>query len=164
MPFFAHIGVGLIAKSQYPKINVWIYVVAALLLDILSIFFTTSLWISHGMVMALIWSAFTMGIAFVTVKILNSKKKAFYQALPIAAMLGSVVFLHWIFDFIGWPMTVLVEYGEVPLTGTPLFFNDTLTYSLGVYQTWVGALLMELGFLGLGLFLYFRMRAKKKAE
>jgi len=56
----------------------------------------------------------------------------------------------WILDFIGWPLSVWVP----DPTGIPFFFSDTPNYGLGVYRTWTGALIMDLGILLFGILIF----------
>ena len=54
--FFAHIGTGFFAKPYAPKVPVWTLVALALLPDILSIFLHSALWITHGLIMGVVWA------------------------------------------------------------------------------------------------------------
>ena len=47
-------------------------------------------------------------------------------------------------------------------TGVPLLFDDSVNIGLGVYSTWVGALLMDIGVFVLGLVIYIHYLKKIK--
>jgi hypothetical protein len=79
------------------------------------------------------------------------------EILNISIIIGLVVFSHWILDFIGWPMSVV----DSTATGVPLLFNDTVNIGLGVYSSWIGALLMDLGVFAVGFVLYIHYKLKK---
>ncbi len=47
-------------------------------------------------------------------------------------------------------------------TGVPLLFDDTVNIGLGVYSTWFGALLMDIGVFAVGLIIYIYYLKKVK--
>jgi hypothetical protein len=164
MPALAHLGVGLATKYFNPKINVWILLAAAMLLDLLTAIFTKALWPTHGLAMAIIWSLFVVGMSAVVSSIINRTKKAKIAIVTTSITLGLLVFSHWVLDFIGWPMEAAQDLMDVPASGTPFFFSDSPNYGLGVYKTWVGALTMEIGVLLIGLALYIVKKVQIKRE
>ena len=109
--------------------------------------------------MALVWSASSIVITVLITKLLNSKKNQEIKVLYTSLAIGFLVFSHWVLDFIGWPMSVMVP----DATGVPLLFNDSLTIGLGVYSTWFGALTMDIGVfvIGLAIYLHYKIRIKK---
>ena len=159
MPALAHFGIGLAAKRFFPKIPLWALLISAMAIDILSFIFIFALWPSHGLFMAVVWSASSMVITALITTLLNSKKKQEIKVLYTSLAIGLLVFSHWVLDFIGWPMSVMVP----DATGVPLLFNDSVTIGLGVYSTWFGALTMDIGVfvIGLAIYLHYKIRIKK---
>ncbi|MCY3412892.1 MAG: hypothetical protein INQ03_14740 [Candidatus Heimdallarchaeota archaeon] len=158
MPALAHLGIGFAAKRINSKIHILILLISALLLDLLSIIFTKSLWPTHGMVMAIVWALIASLLTIIYSHFMNSKKGTDYQTIKNGLIIGILVFSHWILDFIGWPMSAVEGIMDVPDSGTPFFLSDTPNYGLGIYSTWAGAIIMEIGVLiiGLGLFINYR--------
>lgn len=167
MPALAHIGIGLAAKRFFPQIPLWASLISTMAIDILSFIFIFAIWPSHGLFMAVVWSACAMLITALVTTLLNSRKEQDknmisttwrMERLYISMIIGLLVFSHWILDFIGWPMTVI----NPDATGTPLLFNDSVTIGLGVYTTWFGALTMDIGVFVAGLAIYLHSRKKIK--
>lgn len=167
MPALAHIGIGLAAKRFAPKIPLWALLISAMFIDLLSFVFLFAIWISHGLFMSVVWSIIAMLITALITMLLNSKneqdkthKSLSWSKVNLHATLtiGLLVFSHWILDFIGWPMSVI----NPSATGVPLLFNDSVNIGLGVYSTWVGALLMDIGVFVLGLVIYIHYLKKIK--
>jgi hypothetical protein len=79
--------------------------------------------------------------------------------LKVSLVIGLLIFSHWILDLIGWPMTVINPNS----IGTPLLFDDAVNIGLGLYSSWFGALLMDIGVFVLGLipYLLYLKKAKK---
>ena len=167
MPALAHFGIGLVAKRFFPKIPLWALLISVMAIDILSFIFIFALWPSHGLFMAIVWSAIAMLITLLITAFLNSKKdqdkkltstvwnkEIFYLSIII----GLLVFSHWILDLIGWPMSVI----NPNATGVPILFDDAVWIGLGVYTTWLGALVMDIGifFVGLVIYLHYLMKIK----
>ena len=168
MPALAHIGIGLAVKRFVPKIPLWVLLISVMLLDILSFIFIFAIWISHGLFMSVIWSITAMLITALITMRLNSKNEQnkkknsaiwSIEILHISMILGLLVFSHWVLDFIGWPMSVI----NPNATGVPLLFDDTVNIGLGVYSTWIGALLMDIGVfvVGLAFYLHYMKKIKK---
>jgi len=160
MPALAHIGIGFATKRFAPQLPLWALLIGAMFLDILSFMFLFAIWISHGLFMSVVWSIIAMIITALIIKRLNSKFPAqSMNNLRITIIIGLLVFSHWILDFIGWPMSVI----DTNATGVPLLFNDAVNVGLGVYSTWLGALLMDIGVfvLGLGIYIHYMKKVKK---
>jgi hypothetical protein len=168
MPALAHFGIGLATKRIAPQIPLWVLLISAMLIDLLSFIFISALWISHGLFMSVIWTIVALIItAFITMR-LNSKKeqdKTFKSLswsmidINTTLIIGLLVFSHWVLDFIGWPMSVI----NPNATGVPLLFDDSVNIGLGVYSTWFGALLMDIGVfvVGLAVYLHYAKKIKK---
>jgi hypothetical protein len=164
MPLLAHLGIGLASKRFAPKIPLWILIFSAFWIDIVSVFFMPLKWPSHGLMMAIVWTSVGMLVTYVVLKIKQKKNlknnqegiktKISEYCIPI----GIVIFSHWILDFIGWPMTVILP----TWTGVPILFNDSFNFGLGVYSTWIGAIIMDLGVLIIGIMVYLKSRKIKK--
>ncbi len=169
MPAFAHIGIGLATKRFAPQIPLWALLIAAMFIDILSFMFLFAIWISHGLFMSVIWTVIAMLItAFITMR-LNSKNEQDKITKSISCSLvnlnatliiGLLVFSHWILDFIGWPISAI----NLNATGVPLLFDDAVNIGLGVYSTWFGALLMDIGVFVVGLGIYIHYAKNKKIK
>ena len=168
MPALAHIGIGLAAKRIFPKIPLWALLISAMVIDLLVAVFFFATWITHGLFMSVVWSILAIVMTALIKMRLNSKNEQdkginssnwnigiLYTSLSI----GLLVFSHWVLDFIGWPMSVM----DPNATGVPILFDDTVNIGLGVYRTWTGALLMDIGIFvaGLGLYLHYLKKAKK---
>ena len=160
MPALAHFGIGLAAKRFFPQIPLWALLISAMAIDILSFIFIFALWPSHGLFMAVVWSASAMLITALVTALLNSKKKQEKKVLNTSLVIGLLAFSHWILDLIGWPMSVI----NPDATGVPLLINDSITIGLGVYSTWFGALTMDIGVfvVGLAIYLHYIIKIKKK--
>lgn len=168
MPALAHFGIGLATKRIAPQIPLWALLISAMLIDLLSFIFISALWISHGLFMSVIWTIVAMIItAFINIRNNIKKKKDKINKsiswsmidLNTILIIGLVVFSHWVLDLIGWPMSAI----NPNATGVPLLFNDAVNIGLGVYRTWIGALLMDLGvfFIGLGIYIHYIKKGKK---
>ncbi|MBY9008615.1 MAG: hypothetical protein KGD74_01960 [Candidatus Lokiarchaeota archaeon] len=169
MPASAHFGIGLAAKRFFPKIPLWALLISVMAIDILSFIFIFALWPSHGLFMAVVWSASAMLITALITAFLKSKKEqdknmtsALWniEILYTSMIIGLLVFSHWVLDLIGWPMTVI----NPDATGVPLLFDDSVWIGLGVYTTWFGALTMDIGVFvaGLAIYLHYEMKIKTK--
>ncbi|MFW9943314.1 MAG: hypothetical protein ACFFFT_19925 [Candidatus Thorarchaeota archaeon] len=160
MPALAHLGIGLATKRFAPQIPLWALLISSMILDILSFIFIFALWITHGFFMSVIWSIAAFILTFLITKMINSKKEQQNKEfLQISIIITLVVFSHWVLDFIGWPMSVI----DSNATGVPVLFDDSVNIGLGVYSTWVGALLMDLGLFVVGFIVYLQyIRNTKK--
>lgn len=160
MPLLAHLGVGLAAKKVAPRISTWLLMISAMVIDIVAIF-TPQTWMSHGLLMSVIWTLASMVVAALVTRFHNSKvsedKTKFHDVKHVTLLIGLLVFSHWVLDFIGWPMTII----KPTWTGVPILFADTPNIGLGVYRTWLGALMMEIGFFVVGLVVFLKNRKKK---
>lgn len=167
MPALAHIGIGLATKRFAPQIPLWALLISAMFIDLLSFIFLFAIWISHGLFMSIIWTIIAMIITvFITMR-LNSKKEQDKSNKSISwslvdlnttLIIGLLVFSHWVLDLIGWPMSVI----DPNAIGVPLLFDDAVNIGLGVYSTWAGALLMDIGVFVLGLVIYIHYMKKVK--
>ncbi len=158
MPALAHFGLGFGFKRIAPKIPVIFLLISCFLLDLISfialIWPHPPIWISHGLFMSIIWSFLSGGITYLGVYIYNkkmekkgnseSKLSIWYTSIVISLL----VFSHWVLDVIGWPM-IIGESMKVPL-----LFNDAQAIGLGVYSTWAGALIMDIGIFVVGVIFY----------
>jgi hypothetical protein len=167
MPLLAHFGIGFGGKGLDPRIPTWALVGSAILLDLLALvtFFFSETWFHHGLVMAGVWSLIAMGITWILVSrsnTLQASQQNGVAPLPpkrTTLIIGLLVMSHWVLDAIGWPM---IMYNP-DASGVPVFFDDTITVGLGVYRTWAGAIIIELGVLFLGLIIYYRNSPNKNS-
>lgn len=144
-----HIAAGLAAKGVGAKINVGVLLAAAWLLDLLYLLFAflgiesavnfskpgavPSPW-SHGLFMALVWSVLTGLLAW-----------RVYRSRGTGAVMGLVVFSHWLLDFVSWNNLYLLFEGS-PQIGLGMFNAlgaNTIFIELGLFL--VGLVLYGIG-------------------
>lgn len=154
-----HFGVGFAAKSTSRKADLWVFLLASEVLDLLSFAFVgfgieeVSLnlpdfiqgdialqvpW-SHSLPMAAIWSLLASGIAFLI-----------FREIKTSTILGALVFSHWLLDLLVHPPDL------------PLLFKGSQLVGLGLWTSRPGLIIsfiLEFALLATGVSLY--MRAKK---
>jgi len=153
-----HIGVGLAISRAERRLNVGVFISAALLLDVLLWLFVLLGWesvvipaefavirqpkyvfpYSHGLLAGVLWSIMGGAIVFFS---WHSRLPG--KRLRAATLIGLAVFSHWLLD-------ALVHIPELPLAGAL-----SPRVGLGLWQHMTVALVVEalLVFIGLGLFL-----------
>lgn len=148
-----HLAIGFAAKPAGRKIPLGILLAASWLLDILYFLFAflgiesaanltspgavPSPW-SHGLLMAVIWSALAALLAW---RVARSRSAGW--------IIGGVVFSHWLLDFISWDNLYLLLPGS-PQVGLGLFNR------LGAATIYIEAGLFAVG---LGVYLFGRFRS-----
>jgi membrane-bound metal-dependent hydrolase YbcI (DUF457 family) len=155
MAGLAHIGFGFASKQSVSKVPIVILVLAAELLDLLTIITSyfnlekpgQAVW-THSLVMAIFWSL----LAALIIKLI-------YRDTRSSVVVGLVVFSHWILDFITWPMTAI--YPNLT-SGAPIFLNNSPLVGLGLYKSMTAAIITEITLPLLGIVLYIRYRIKRK--
>jgi membrane-bound metal-dependent hydrolase YbcI (DUF457 family) len=152
--FLGHFAVGLAAKRAVPRVSLGLLLAAPLLLDLLWPVFlllgiesvridpgntaVTPLDLhdypySHSLVMALVWSlGFGAAIGH------------FYQSVRVALVGGALVFSHWLLDYV------------THRPDMPLYPGSQQYVGLGLWNSIVGTLLVELALFGWGVWLYAR--------
>ncbi len=157
----AHLAAALVVKPSTSKIPLWVLLIASEALDLLCFGFmalgleTAGVsrmdlvhglevaipgripW-SHGLFMAVIWSL----LATVSCSLIYCDRRS-------GALVGLVVFSHWVLDFI-------VHPGELPL-----LFASSPTVGLGLWTTGPGmiaSIVLEVVLIGLGVAIYLRWR------
>lgn len=83
---------------------------------------------SHGLFMSIVW---TLSISLITWLISWDTYTTF--------IIGSVVFSHWILDFIASPMTYMYPND----TGKPIFFQNSKKIGLGLWKSKVAIIIGE---------------------
>lgn len=175
MPALAHFGLGFGFKRIAPKVPVIFLLIACFLLDLISfvaiIWPEPAIWISHGLFMSVVWAMLSSLITAMGIYLYNKnkeKKGQLESKLSIwhtTIVIGVLVFSHWILDVIGWPMSVMDSAVDMKV---PLLFNDSQAIGLGVYSTWTGALIMDIGVFVVGLVFYILtvkdLRKKKEIK
>jgi hypothetical protein len=152
-----HLAIAFAAKPVSPKVPVWALFIASEALDLLCFGFAaigiedfgasrtdisqgvtvlapSSIPWSHGLFMSAIWSVAAGGIAYLVSR----------DRRP-GAVVGLVVFSHWILDFI------------VHLPDLPLFFDGSPKVGLGLWATGAGVVIsgiLEIVLLAGGIALY----------
>jgi hypothetical protein len=175
----AHLGVALAAKRLSPRTPLWLLVVSSYAIDVVFMAFmaagkermpkragrdggqpdaaappaaaataaTTNPW-SHGLAMALVWtSLFTL---FAT-RLSRDRRTG--------ALVGALVFGHWIVDFVTKPMTGVFP-GD---TGLPLLLEGSPTVGLGLYRSRQVANAVEYGSVALGAAIYAQTVLQERA-
>jgi len=160
----AHFGIAFVAKPAAPKLPLLVLLAASVALDLLSFGFIAlgieragqsriSLegglqlvvpglvpW-SHGLFMALLWSLLFAGLAYLT-----------YRDRRTSAILGMVVFSHWVLDFI------------VHSADLPLLFEGSATVGLGMWASgpgFIASLVLEFALLAGGIAIYLVARKRR---
>ena len=135
-----HCAVGLAAKPVTPKVPLGVLLLATVMLDVLATAFrwagieggkTGNPW-SHGLFMSAIWS--------VTAAFLGARIYRNYRA---AAVIGLLVFSHWILDFVSHPVPFPSfswrswqwNYGHPLPPDLPLLFGGSPKVGLGLYNS-----------------------------
>lgn len=150
MAALAHISIGFVSRLLSKKVPVGILILATEFIDILAIAFaiigiekTGSISWSHGLFMSAIWSVVMVIIA-----------SLIYRSYRTGLFVGSLVFSHWLMDFITHPMGAV--FGGHPLPpDLPLLFDGSLKVGLGLYNhSLVQAYAIEFGSLIVGVVIY----------
>jgi len=153
-----HLAVGLAAKRLAPEVSIFVFLVAAYVIDFLYFLFLAigietiefDPW-SHSLVMAIVWSILTGLVA-----LLISKK------LRSGLILGLVCFSHWILDVIVWD-NIPVAFDPTQKIGLGLFTK--IGFSLTNIQFNAGMFIatsIELAMLAVGLIIYIVYTKKQK--
>ena len=164
-----HCAVGLVAKPLAPKVPIGILLLAPMTLDILAIAFAFAgieggtagnPW-SHGLVTAVIWS--------LAATLLGAR---IYRDNRVAAVIGLLVFSHWVLDFVSHPIPLSSfswrswrwDFGHPMPPDLPLLFGGSPKVGLGLYNhiSAVQATAIELGMLTLGAAVFATYALKKK--
>ena len=163
MSGIGHLAPAFAAKSAVRTVPLWVLLVASETNDILSILFSatgiepkviitamdfhqgvkyhktiSSPW-SHGLFMSSIWALIAAALAFL-----------FFKDRRTSAIVGLIVFSHWILDFL-------------MHSNLPLFFQNSRQVGLGLENTGIGFLCMtvlDILLLVTGVILYFRARTR----
>jgi hypothetical protein len=156
--FIGHYSVSLLAKSRDKSIPLWVLFIAVQLVDVLwALFVFTGIEkvrivhgftktnpldlyympYTHSLVGALGWSilAFTLYLPL--------RKRSSKGAYIAPMLVGAAVFSHWVLDLI-------VHVPDLAL------YDNTYKMGLGLWNYPVIALLLELGLMAAGMFLYMR--------
>ena len=156
--FAGHVGVALAIGRAERRVNVGVFVAAALLLDLL-------LWLlvlagsesvfipgdfpnthqaqfafpySHGLLSGLTWSVLAGAVAFY----LCAEPRA--ARWRVGTLVAAAVFSHWLLD-------ALIHQPELPLAGAA-----SLKIGLGLWRTMPAALVLEAAIVVAGLWLFLR--------
>jgi hypothetical protein len=152
--FLGHFAVGLAAKRAVPGVSLGLLLAAPLLLDLLWPVFlllgiesvridpgntaVTPLDLhdypySHSLLMALVWS---LGFGAVVGHL--------YQSVRVALVVGALVFSHWLLDYV------------THRPDMPLYPGSQHYVGLGLWNSIVGTLLVELALFAVGVWFYAR--------
>ncbi len=138
MAALVHVAVGFSVKPLSREVPVWVMIIAAEVLDISAILFgligvekTGNAPWTHGLVMSLVWS---IGCGALSVWIFRNYR--------IGILLGSLVFSHWIIDFITHPMGAV--FGGHPMEpDLPLLFAGSPKVGLGLYNYGIWSIVVD---------------------
>jgi len=163
-----HCAVGMAAKRLTPKVPLGVLLLATVILDILAIAFAfagiegaaeTGIPWSHGLFMSVIWS--------VAAAVLVAR---FYGDYRGGAVVGLLVFSHWVLDFVSHPIPFSSfswrswrwDFGHPLPSDLPLLFGSSPKVGLGLYNSIsaVEATALELGMFILGTAVYIRYVVK----
>jgi len=164
MSGIGHLAPGFAAKSVTPQAPLWLLLIAGETNDILYFLFSflgieqkavitimnfdqgvkyltpgSNPW-SHGLFMSMIWAIIAAAIAFL-----------FYRDRRTSAVIGLVVFSHWVLDFL-------------MHSNLPLLFDGSPQVGLGLENSGIGFLFMtalDLVLLAAGIAVYFKTRKQK---
>ena len=162
-----HFAIAFSAKPLLPEVPLWTLLVASETLDILSFGFISlgfesmavtkidlqhgiqtitpgSVPYSHGLLMSMIWSILFGAVAFI-----------FFRDRRTSAILGLVVFSHWILDLI------------VHTPDLPLFLEGSPLLGLGLWGSGPGLIaiiILEFALLAGGLTVYGIFRKRNKPQ
>jgi membrane-bound metal-dependent hydrolase YbcI (DUF457 family) len=167
--FAGHVGAALAIGQAERRVNVGVFVGAALLLDIVLWLFVLLGWesvtipadfarthqpefvfpYSHGLVASIVWSALAAVAVWVAYARLGSARTR------AAVLIAAAVFSHWLLD-------ALVHQPELPLVS-----ESSPKVGLGLWQSMPIALVTETGIVAAGLFLFIPgsslLRGKSRA-
>jgi membrane-bound metal-dependent hydrolase YbcI (DUF457 family) len=162
-----HLAIGLAARPAARKAPLWVLLAATELLDLLCFAFqaagiesagvsTTDLsrgveimslgtlpW-SHGLFMCVVWSVVAAALAFF-----------FYRDRRTSIVIGSLVFSHWVLDFI------------VHVPDLPLLFEGSPVVGLGLWGSGPGLVIsgiLEVGLLVGGIAIYRVTRKRSTVQ
>lgn len=154
--FAGHVGIALAIGRAEKRVNVGMFVTAALLLDIALWLFVLLDWesvtipasfadthqpwfvfpYSHGLAASLLWSAVAGAAGFLACSRLHA------PGWRVAALVAAAVFSHWLLD-------ALVHQPELPLAG-----DGSPKVGLGLWQSMPSALAVEAAIVVTGLSLF----------
>ena len=151
---FGHLAIGFAAKPAGPtRIHLGVLLAASWLLDLLYFIFAFTgiesienltrpgavpTPYSHGLFMAVIWSALAGLLAW-----------RLYRSRRAGLVIGLVAFSHWVLDFISW-------------NNLFLFFDGSPKVGLGLFNAMgAGTIYVELGLFLAGLAIYFVFKPRK---
>jgi membrane-bound metal-dependent hydrolase YbcI (DUF457 family) len=161
MSGIGHLAPGFLANTAAPKVPLWVFLLAGETNDLLYFAFTAvgiekpatttmdfnqgvryltqgSTPFSHGFFMSVVWSVIAAGIAYL-----------FWKDRRISLLLGSVVFSHWVLDFL-------------MHSNLPLFLEGSPLVGLGLENSGAGFIFittLDLVILAAGIIIYFRARS-----
>jgi hypothetical protein len=151
-----HLAIGFAVKPGSPKIPLGVLLAASWLLDLLYFIFAfTGIEsvvnltnpgavpspYSHGLFMALIWTALAGLLAW-----------RVYRSRRAGLVIGLVVFSHWVLDFISW-------------NNLYLFFEGSPQVGLGLFNALgAGTIYIELGLFVAGMAIYLVTRKRTAAR
>ena len=166
-----HFSVGLAAKPAAPKVPIGVLLLATWILDAFAIAagFTGieraqigNPW-SHGLFMSVVWS-----VAF------GLLAARIYRDYRAGAVVGALVFSHWVLDFISHPIPFSSfswrswqwSYGHALPSDLPLLFGNSPRVGLGLYNSIsaVEATVLEFGMFVVGAAVYAAFIVKGKRE
>jgi hypothetical protein len=152
--FFGHLAAGMAAKRVAPEAPLKALLVSSTAMDTLWGIFSiagieapavavgqtkTIAW-SHGLPMAVVWAIMGVALAY-----------PFTRKRRASIVIGSVIFSHWVLDFVSLAPVL------------PLFFEGSPTVGLGLYSSMAVAVVADLGLLGAGIAIYLRMTEPRDA-
>lgn len=143
-----HFAIAFAVKPAVPKVPLWLLLLATEVLDLLAFGFmalaiervSPDPWYpwSHGLSMAVIWSILSGVIVY-----------PFFRNNRMSLVIGSLVFSHWVLDFI--------SHGP----DLPLLFKGSTLVGLGLESSIGIGIIMEFGMLAGGVAVYLVGRKRQ---
>ncbi|MEK6742645.1 MAG: hypothetical protein AABZ15_03495 [Nitrospirota bacterium] len=154
--FAGHIGAGLAIGSAERRVNIGVFIFAAVLIDFMLWLFVLLGWesviipadftathqpefvfpFSHGLLAGLAWSALAGTAAYFYYRRLEKARSR------AAVLIAAAVFSHWLLD-------ALVHVPELPVAGA-----DSVMMGLGLWQSMAAALTVETLIAAAGLYIF----------
>ena len=147
-----HIGAAFAVKSVEKDCPLWIYIIAAMLPDIMGAFLllagveTRTMYWSHSLIMTIVYSLISASIVFIV-----------YKKQAASLLAAAAVCSHWLLDYISWPLGVIGIHHGIHI------FDMTNETGLGLYNSFAGSLVSEILLPAVGVFIYFRKKSRREA-
>jgi membrane-bound metal-dependent hydrolase YbcI (DUF457 family) len=153
MAALAHLGIGLAAKRVAPHVHVTVLVLLAYAIDVVwALFYAAGLDHLPGPGLVSPWShSLAMAAGWSLIAALAGLRRG---GRRLAAIVGALVFSHWIVDFVTQPMT----HAFPGSSGPTLAFEGPPGIGIGLYRTALAQNAIEYGALVAGVLIWLAAR------